>query len=463
MKKFDAIIIGSGQGGTPLAKKLAKEGWKTALIEKKAIGGTCVNVGCTPTKTMIASAKVAYTVARSENWGIDSPGPKINMPAIIARKKEIVEMFRSGAQDGLEKTKNLSLFFGDASFTDIKTIEVLMNDGEKNILTSDKIFIDVGTRPSIPEIEGLQDIDYLTSTSLMELKEAPEHLLIIGGGYIGLEFGQMYRRFGSKISILEFAEQFLSREDKDISDEILKFLEAEEIDVLTNAQVLKVEKKGHKINVTIKVGTKNRVISCSHILVSAGRTPNTDRLNLGSSGIMLDKRGYIIANDKLETSVKDIYVIGDVKGGPEFTHISYNDHIILFNNLIEGKEESIKKRLVPYTMFTDPQLGRIGITEKEAREKGINIKVASLPMSNVARAIETGDTRGLMKAVVDADSGKILGAAILGPEGGEVMTVLQMAMIGNITWMQIKDMVIAHPLYAESLNNLFMQLEKNDD
>ena len=239
-------------------------------------------------------------------------------------------------------------------------------------------------------------------------------------------------------------------------------MHAEGIDVFTDAQTTKVKKEVDLIIATVNVGGKERTINCSHLLVSTGRIPNTDSLNLQSAGINIDKQGYIIANEKLETSAEGVYVIGDVKGGPEFTHIAYNDYIILYNNLINGKDESIKNRMVPYTMFTDPQLGRIGITEEEAKKKGLNIKVAKLPMSHVARAIETGDTRGLMKAIVDARSGKILGAAILGSEGGEIMSVLQMAIFGNITWMQIKDMVFAHPLYAESLNNLFMQLEKDE-
>ena len=272
-----------------------------------------------------------------------------------------------------------------------------------------------------------------------------------------------FRRLLTCISRLRSnGESFLSREDEDIAEEVLKFMQAEGIDIFIDAQTTKVKKVGDLIIATVNVGGKERTINCSHLLVSAGRTPNTDSLNLQSAGINVDKQGYIIANEKLETSAEGVYVIGDVKGGPEFTHIAYNDYIILYNNLINGKDESIKNRMVPYTMFTDPQLGRIGITEEEAKKKGLNIKVAILPMSHVARAIETGDTRGLMKAVVDARSGKILGAAILGAEGGEIMSVLQMAMFGNITWMQIKDMIFAHPLYAESLNNLFMQLEKDE-
>jgi pyruvate/2-oxoglutarate dehydrogenase complex dihydrolipoamide dehydrogenase (E3) component len=460
MKHYDAIIIGSGQGGTPLAKKLASQGWKTALIEKKDVGGTCVNVGCTPTKTMIASAKAAYAVMHANKFGVETTGYEINMQAIINRKNKVVESFRRGSQKSVERTENLDLIFGIASFVDEKKLQVVLNDGGEEEVSAKKIFIDVGTRAAIPDIEGLRDVGYLTSTTLMELQQVPEHLLIIGGGYIGLEFGQMYGRFGSKITIVESSERFLSREDEDIAEEVRNILKDEEIEIITNAQVMRVHKNSEIISVTVKVGDKEKEIYCSHILVSAGRTPNTDALNLEASGIKTNERGYIVSNEKLETSVKDIYVIGDVKGGPEFTHIAYNDYIILYNNLIEGKEETILNRPVPYTMFTDPQLGRVGITEQEARKKGLNIKTATLPMSHVARAIETGDTRGLMKAVVDADNGAILGVAIVGQEGGEVMSVLQMAMIGGITWQEIKDMIFAHPLYAESLNNLFMRLEE---
>ena len=460
MKHFDALIIGSGQGGTPLAKKLAKNGWKTALVEKNKVGGTCVNVGCTPTKTMIASAKTAYTVKGSAKYGILTDGFRVDMNVIHSRTDKVVESFRNGSQNGLEKTENLELIFGLASFTGERRMKVVLSKGGEEEITADKIFIDTGCHPSIPDIEGLNQTGYYTSTSLLKLQQIPGHLLIIGGGYVGLEFGQMYRRFGSRVTILEKNDRLLIKEDEDIAAEVLKFLQEEEIDVLTNAEVIKVEKENGSIVAYIKRNTEERTVQCSHILVSAGRTPNTKDLNLELTGVNVNQRGQIIVNAKLETTAKDIYAIGDVKGGPEFTHIAYNDYIILYNNLLNGKNQSTENRMVPYTMFTDPQLGRIGITEQEARKKGLKIKVAKLPMTNVARAIETGDTRGIMKAVVDADSGEILGAAVVGTEGGEIMSVLQMAMLGGITSEVISDMIFAHPLYAESLNNLFMTLSK---
>ena len=460
MKHYDAVIIGSGQGGTPLSKRLAKAGWKTALIEKQYAGGTCINVGCTPTKTMIASARAAYIVASAEKYGVITNGCKINIATILNRKNKVVESFRNSSQKGLETTENLDLIFGTASFTGDKKIKIDLKGGGNQEITADYFFIDTGGRPSIPSIDGLKEAGYYTSSTLMELQEVPEHLLIIGGGYIGLEFGQMYRRFGSKITILENSKRMLPKEDEDIAEEVVKFLEEEGIEIFTHAKVLKVQKLEEHLEVTVKVKEQKKRLLCSHILVSAGRTPNTDELNLNKTGVEINQQNQVIVNDKLETTAKNIYALGDVKGGPEFTHISYNDYIIIANNILEGKEQTKKGRLVPYTMFTDPQLGRIGITEMEAREKGLHIKVAKLPMERVARAIETGDTRGIMKVIVNADNGEILGVAIVGQEGGEIMSVLQMAMVGVITWHQIREMVFAHPLYTESLNNLFMTLEE---
>lgn len=459
MKSYDAIIIGSGQGGVPLAKRLANAGWKTAIIEKDLIGGTCINAGCTPTKAMVGSAKAAYNASMSKNLGVNISNYKVDLKSIKSRKDKIVKQFRESALRGLEKTKNLTIIYGTASFIDKSKISIRTSNGTLEI-TGKKIFINAGGRPAIHPIDGLDKIDYLTSTTIMELTKIPEHLLIIGGSYIGLEFGQMFRRFGSKITILEFGEKFLSREDDDISGEIKNFLEAEGIKILLDAKAHKVEKKRNTIGVTVAVGNKTKKINCSHLLLAAGRTPNSDLLNLNAAGVKADNNGHVIVNNKLQTNVKNIYALGDIKGGPEFTHVAYNDYIILADNLLNNAKRTTKNRTVPYCMFTDPQLGRIGITEIEARKKGLNIKTAVLPMKWVARAIETGDTRGMMKAIVDADTKLILGAAILGEEGGEIMSILQMAMAGKIKYKQIREMMFAHPLYAESLNNLFMILDK---
>src|SRR4051794_14774049 len=292
MKQYDAIIIGSGQGGTPLSRKLANRGWKTALIERNYVGGTCINVGCTPTKTMIASAKVAYTVANARKYGVLAKANGINIKTVLSRKKEVVESFRNGSQNRLEHTDNLELLFGNASFTGEKKIKVVLHDGGEEEMTANHIIIDSGTRPAIPEIEGLEEAGYFTSTTLMECEDMPEHLLIIGGGYVGLEFGQMYRRFGSSITVLEHGNLFLAREDEDIATEVMKFLKDEGIDICTNANILQVQGKPPNINAIAKINGKEKTISCSHILVSAGRLPNTGELNLTATGVQINQRGF---------------------------------------------------------------------------------------------------------------------------------------------------------------------------
>jgi pyruvate/2-oxoglutarate dehydrogenase complex dihydrolipoamide dehydrogenase (E3) component len=459
-KQYDAIVIGAGQAGLPLAKKLAKAGKKVALIEKRWVGGTCVNDGCTPTKTWVASAKAAYMAANSGPLGIKIKSYKVDMALIKKRKDDIVIHARNGGTKNAQETPNLDLIFGEAVFTDVKTIAITLNEGGTQLLKADWIFLNVGTKTFIPDIEGLADINYLTSTSILELDKVPDSLLVLGGNYIGLEFGQMFRRFGSKVTILERSAQLVGREDEDISKEVQKILELENIDVQTGSQAVKLKqgKKG-KITATIKNASHQKSAKFSHVLVAVGRRPNTDTLGLDKTGVKVDDKGYIKVNDKLETNVKGVYALGDVKGGPAFTHISYNDYTIVYRNLIEKTNYNTGDRPVPYCMFTDPQLGRVGISEHEAKEQGLDVIIAKLPMARVARAVETGDTRGFMKAVVDRKTKKILGAAILGQEGGEIMSVLQMAMEGGITYDRIRYCVFAHPLYAESLNNLFMGID----
>lgn len=460
MKTYDAIVIGSGQAGGPLAKTLALSGKKTALIERRYVGGTCVNDGCTPTKTWVASAKAAYIASKSSDLGVDIKSYKVNMSQILKRKNDVVSLFRNGTQKGIQATNGLNLIFGEAAFIGPKTISVKLNNGKKVEMKADLIFINTGCKTMIPEIEGLSDIDYLTSTTILDLNKVPEHLLVIGGNYIGLEFGQMFRRFGSKITILERSSRIVAREDEDISTELTHILEEEKIKIQTDSQAIRFKKTGKgNISATVKTGDKEQKIKCSHVLIAVGRTPNTEVLALEKTAVKTDETGFIKVNDKLETSAEGIYALGDVKGGPAFTHISYNDFTIVYRNLVKGENLSTMDRPVPYCMFTDPQLGRVGIDETEAKKLGLEVRVAKLPMAHVARAIETGDTRGFMKAVVDPKTRKILGATVLGQEGGEIMSVLQMAMEGGITYDRIRFFIFAHPLYSESLNNLFMTIE----
>ena len=461
MKQYDVIIIGSGQAGAPLARKMAKAGKKTAIIEKRWVGGTCVNDGCTPTKTWVASARAAYLAGRCNNLGVHIDGYSIDMPQVKKRKDDIVMHSRNGNQKSLEEDPNIDLLFGEASFSGPKAVTVKLNDGGSEELQADLIFINVGLQTVIPNIEGLADIDYLTSTSILELEYVPQHILIIGGNYIGLEFGQMFRRFGSQITLLERGPRIMSHEDEDVSHEVQNILEEESIAVLTKTQATKFEKDAHgRIQATLDINGRVEVMEVTHVLVAAGRAPQTKALNLEAAGIKTDDKGFIKVDNKLQTNVPGIYALGDVTGGPAFTHIAYNDFTIVWRNLLMGADLNTDDRPLPYCMFTDPQLGRVGITEAEAKKQGINYKVAVLKMSSVARAVEVGETRGLMKAVVNADTKEILGVAILSEEGGEIMSVMQMAMQGGITYDRIRYCVFAHPTYSESLNNLFMKLDE---
>ncbi len=458
-KKYDAIVIGSGVAGTPLAKKLAKAGRKTLLIEKRWVGGTCTNDGCTPTKTMIASAREAYQAGRCSQLGITIDSFSVSIDTVIDRKDEIVQLFRNHAEEDVLDTKNLTLLYGTASFLDENTIEVLTAEGDKQTYKGKQIFINTGTRPRIPPVPGLDGSGYLTSTTILDLREIPEHLIIIGGGYISMEFSQMYQRFGSKVTILERNETFLKREDRDVADEVRGILTDDGIEIITGCEVTQIKGIQGKAEVHITANGKKRTLKGTHILVAAGRTPNTDELNLPAAGVKLNERGYIITNNKLRTNKKHIYALGEVNGGPKFTQIAFDDYRIIAENVLNNGKASIKNRLVPYCIFIDPQLGRVGITEAQAKEQGIDYKIAKLPMRLVARAIETSNTRGFYKAIVDAKTHKILGAAILGQQGGEISTILQVAMMGNLTFEHLRNSPIAHPTYAESLNNLFAIVE----
>jgi pyruvate/2-oxoglutarate dehydrogenase complex dihydrolipoamide dehydrogenase (E3) component len=458
---YDAVVIGSGQGGNPLARALAEAGRKTAIIEREHVGGTCINEGCTPTKTMVASAKTAYVGGRSADYGVHDGPVVVDMHEVRRRKQVIVDSFRESTEKRIEATEGLDLIDGEASFTGPRSLVVRTNDGETFKIGADNVFINVGARPANPPIEGLDSVQALNSTSIMELDELPEHLLVLGGSYVGLEFAQMFRRFGSEVTVVQRGGQLMGREDADIAEAVAAFMREDGIKVLLDTQTLCAAQDEHgKILLTVDTSEGELTLEGSHLLVAAGRPPNTGTLDLDVAGIEMDKRGFIKTNDRLETSASGVYALGDVKGGPAFTHISYEDFRIISANLLEGGSATIANRLVPYTMFIDPQLGRIGLSEQEARAQGRDVLIAKMPMSYVARAIEMDETRGFMKAVVEAETKQILGCAVLGIEGGEIMAMIQIAMMGNLPYTALRDAVFAHPTLAESLNTLFSTIEE---
>jgi pyruvate/2-oxoglutarate dehydrogenase complex dihydrolipoamide dehydrogenase (E3) component len=439
---------------------LADAGRKTALVERQHVGGTCINVGCTPTKTMVASARMAYLARRATDFGVHCEAVSVDMAQVRQRKQTIVETFRAGEVRRLGNAKNVELVYGEARFTGPKAVEVRLNAGGTRTLTADNIFINTGARPGRPRITGLDSVKALDSTSIMELQEVPGHLLILGGGYVGLEFGQMFRRFGSAVTIVQQGKQLLGREDPDVAGEILKLLQADGIEILLESEAVGVQASASGVGLKVRGPAGERTVTGSHILLAAGRAPNSDQLNLAAAGVKVDARGFISVNDRLETNVAAIYALGDVKGGPAFTHISYDDYRIIRNNLLRGGQSSTKDRLVPYTVYIDPELGRIGLSEQEARAQGRAIRVAKIPTSWVARAVETAETRGFIKAVVDAQTKQILGAAVLAVEGGEIMSMLEIAMMGKLPYTALEDGIFSHPALAEGLNTLFMSLDK---
>lgn len=461
IEPLDGIIIGTGQAGKPLAGALAEAGWKMVIVEKSdLVGGTCVVEGCTPTKTMVASARVAHLARRAGDYGVVTGPVSVDLEVVRKRKRDIVESWTTGSRRGMERHDTMELVFGTARFAAPRRITVELTEGGTRTFEAERVFINAGARLYVPGIPGLAEVPYLTNATVMELGEVPDHLVVLGGGYIGLEFAQMFRRFGAEVTVIQRGERLLSREDEDVGAELRSILEGEGIEVLTTCETLaaRVPASGG-IEVDVRTQSGDMTVGGSHLLLATGRISNADLLHAGEAGIELDDRGFIVVNDRLETSVPGVYALGDINGGPAFTHISYDDYRVVKENLLGAGEASRAGRLLPYTLFTDPQLGRIGLTEDAARAQGIDIRVAKLPMSRVARAIEADETRGFMKAVVDAGTDRILGAAVLGIEGGEIATVLQTAMMGDLPYTALRDGVFSHPTLSESLNNLFMGME----
>ncbi len=459
---YDSIIIGSSRAAIYLSITLAQAGRRTALVERDLVGGTCLNVGCTPTKAMAASARVAYLAKRAAEFGVQTGPVSVDLGTVRQRKRDILNMANGFGRGMIEMTEGLDLIMGDASFTGSNSLEVRLNDGNVSHLTADNIFINTGLRPAKPPIPGLDSVPTLDNASIMELDTLPEHLMVLGGGYVGLEFGQMFSRFGSQVTIVQQGNQLLEREDPDVAEEVAKILREDGIDVLLEATTLVVERTGEgAIRLTVKTPLAERRITGSHLLVVTGRVPNSEGLNLEAAGVRTDDRGFVQVNERLETDTAGIYAFGDVKGGPAFTHIAFDDFRILRANILMGGNATMAGRLVPYTVFMDPQLARVGLSETEALAQGRNIRVAKLPMGYMGptRPQELSETRGFMKAIVDADNQQILGATILGIEGGEIMAVLQVAMMGNLPYTAIRDGIFTHPTLAELLNDLFMSMD----
>jgi pyruvate/2-oxoglutarate dehydrogenase complex dihydrolipoamide dehydrogenase (E3) component len=455
--KYDAIIIGSGQAGNPLAFRLADLGWSIALIEEKNLGGTCINVGCTPTKTMVHRAQVAHYARNALRWGVNTSGVKVDLAKIVAQKDEVVLSFRGGQQRRVDERKNLRLYRGRARFVAAHQLQI---GGET--VESEKIFINTGGRASIPAISGLREVPFLTNESIMQLTQVPEHLLVLGGGYIGLEFGQMFRRYGSRVTIVHQGSQIVPREDPEIATELQRALEAEGVQFVLNARTEAAKQNADAITLSLQIADGTKEVAGSHLLVATGRVPNTDNLRLDQAGIDTNKDGSIKVNARLETNVTGIWALGDCKGGPAFTHISYNDFQIVYANVVEGKNLSTENRLVPYCVFTDPQLGGVGMTEKEARAKGHKLKIGRCPMTYVARAIERGETAGLMKIVVDSANDQILGASILASEGGELVQILGAMMLAKQPYTLLKGAVYIHPTLAEGFFPLMEDVKPVD-
>jgi pyruvate/2-oxoglutarate dehydrogenase complex dihydrolipoamide dehydrogenase (E3) component len=461
---YDAIVIGASRGGKFLPIAFAQAGQKVALIECDHLGGVCINVGCTPTKTMVASARVAALARRGTDYGVHTGPVSVDMQAVRQRKQAIVERSRSNIKNLLsaaqETTHGLDLLQGEAHFLAPKTLEVQLTSGETRLITAPLICINAGTRPAPLTIQGAERVCVLNSSSVMELDTLPDHLLVIGSGYVGLEFGQMFRRFGSQVTLIERQPRLLMSEDEDVSEAIAELFRQDGITVLTNTTPEQVEQqRDGRIRLTVRTPQGEQELIGSHLLAAVGRIPNTEALTLEAAGIHQDAKGYIQVNERLETNVPGIYALGDVKGGPAFTHVTYNDFIILRTNLLEHGDASTQDRVVPYTIFIDPELGRAGLSEHEARAQGRNIRVAKVPMAQVARAQETGEPRGFMKAIVDAETHQILGCAMLSAEGGELMTIVQFVMLGKLPYTALRDGMITHPTLAEGLNNLFLALD----
>lgn len=481
IKHYDTVVLGGGKGGKSLALALAAKGVSVALIEEKMIGGSCINVACIPTKTLVASSKLVNAARLAAEEGFSFSGQAAgevkdankvasastaqgasdvkdsNLKAALARKRAVVEGMVNAHWKLFDYTDSLDFYYGKGKFVSAKSIEIELNSGARQVVTGDKIYINSGSRPLIPSYEGLEECGYLTSTSIMELEKLPEHLGIVGGGYIALEFAQIFRRLGSRVTIIERGNHFLPREDVEIGNCVKQIMLDEGIEILFDSPIKSLKKNG--ANTEIDLGDKG-VLSVSHLLVATGRLPNTENLGLETAGVALDSRNFVKVDSRLETNVPGIFAIGDCKGGPFFTHLSWDDYRILRDNALSGAGRTTQGRIVPYTLFTDPELGRVGMTESEAKQAGHKILVAKIEAKTIPRAQTEGETKGLLKAVIDAETKQILGASILSAAGGEIVSVIQVAMLAKMPYTDLANVMFSHPTMAESLNLLFAKVSE---
>ena len=455
MKRFDAIIIGTGQAGPPLAARFSAAGKTVAIIERHKFGGTCVNTGCIPTKTMVASAYAAHVAGRGAEYGFNAGGDvRVDMKKVKARKDAISARSKKGVEDWLRGLKNCSVIQGHARFQSSNTVVV----GDE-VLEADKIYINVGGRAAVPEMPGIHEVPFLNNSSMMDVDFLPEHLVIVGGSYIGLEFGQMYRRFGSKVTIVEMAPRLISREDEDVSQAVHEIMEAEGVNIRLNAKCISLAKRGSGVAVHVECEDGPPDVLGTHVLLAVGRIPNTSDLALDKAGVQTNQRGYIIVDDQLQTNVQGIWALGDCNGRGAFTHTSYNDYEIVADNLFNADHRRVSDRIQAYALYIDPPLGRCGMTDVEVRKSGRRALVAKYPMSRVSRAYEKGETQGFMKICVDAETNQILGAAILGTGGDEVIHVLLDVMYAKAPYTVIQRAMHIHPTVAEYLPTILGKLE----
>jgi pyruvate/2-oxoglutarate dehydrogenase complex dihydrolipoamide dehydrogenase (E3) component len=454
---YEMLVLGSGEGGKYLAWHMARAGHRTAVVERKLIGGSCPNTNCLPSKNEIWSAKVADLVQHADRFGIVTGPVATDMAKVLARKREMVDGLVAMHLD-IYKSSGAELIMGTGRFVAPKTIEVSLNDGGVRLMTADRVVLNLGTRAAIPDIPGLASARPLTNVEILELDRLPEHLVVLGGGYVGLEFAQAYRRFGSRVSVIEPGSHLVGKEDSDVAAAILETLREEGVEVHTGAEVLEVEgRSGEAVSLEISTAAGRQTISGSDILVATGRIPNTERIGLDLAGVALDARGFIAANDRLETSAPDVWAIGDCAGSPQFTHVSFDDFRIIRDNLAGGRR-SRNERLIPYCLYTDPPLARVGLSEVEAQRRNIAVRVAKLPIVSVLRSRTTSETRGFMKALVEAEGDRIVGFAMIGAEAGEVMAAVQTAMLAGMPYTGLRDAIIAHPTMAEGLGALFSRM-----